>query len=115
MFRHCVLSSALQRWIDLSQDFEMASLECWVTLLDVLKDLRTRQAAMTDLLLLSCSLDSVPVSQISLNIAIIRIMTLAIRYFSKNLDSELWDMVLCSMLDWLQVCTVQRAIHNWVF
>ena len=104
MFCYCVLSSALERWIYLSQDSEVATLECRLTLLEVLKDVRTRQETMTDQLLFSCCLDNVAVSLISLNLAIMRIMKLAVTNFSENMESELWDMVLCSILDWLQVC-----------
>ena len=104
MFCYCVLSSALERWIYLSQDSDVAALECRLTLLEVLKDVRTRQETMTDQLLFSCCLDNVAVSLISLNLAIMRIMKLAVTNFSENMESELWDMVLCSILDWLQVC-----------
>ena len=103
MFFYCILSSALERWVHVSQDSDVAILECRLTLLEVLKDLKTRQETMADHLLFSCCLDSVEVPLISLNLAITRIMKLAVKNFPENLECELWDMILCSMLDWLQV------------
>lgn len=104
MFCYCILSSALERWIQLSRDSDIAVLEVQVTLLDVLKDFKTRQETMTEQLLFSCCLDSVELSLISLNMALMRIMKMSVMKFSGNIESELWDMILCSMLDWLQVC-----------
>lgn len=104
MFCHCVISSALERWIELSQQSDIASLEVRVTLLDLLKDIKTGQETMSEQLLFSCCLDSAELTQISLNMAIMRIMKVAVMNFPGNIESELWDMILCSMLDWLQVC-----------
>ena len=105
MFCYCVLSSALERWIDLSCDSSVALLEFQSILLQVLKGIKARQETMTDQLLFSCCLDNVEVWIISLNLAITRIMRLAVGNVSEKMESELWDMILCSMLDWLQVCT----------
>ena len=106
MFCYCVLSSGLERWVQVSQDSDIAALECRLTFLEVLNDLKTRQETMADHLLFSCCLDNVQVPLISLNLAIMRIMKLGVRNFSENMESELWDMILCSMLDWLQVCAL---------
>lgn len=113
MFCYSVLSSALERWIHLSQDSDIAALECRLTLLEVLKDIKTRQETMTEQLLFSCCLDDVEVSLISLNLAIMRIMKMAVMNFSENMESELWDMILCSMLDWLQVCICIYCFNFW--
>ncbi|CAB3985051.1 E3 ubiquitin- ligase listerin [Paramuricea clavata] len=114
MFCYSVLSSALERWIHLSQDSDIAALECRLTLLEVLKDIKTRQETMTDQLLFSCCLDDVEVSLISLNLAIMRIMKMAVMNFSESMESELWDMILCSMLDWLQSCQESAMVNNHV-
>lgn len=108
MFCYCILSSALERWIYLSQDSDIATVECRITFHEVLKDIRSRQSEIADFLLFSCSLDDVDVSKISLNLAIMRIMRMAVVNYSENLESELWDMILCSMLDWLQVCSALK-------
>lgn len=104
MFCYSILSSALERWVELSHDSDIATLEFRVTLLDVLKDIKSYQEAMTEQLLFSCCLDSVELSLISLNMAIMRIMKTAVVNFSGNIEGELWDMILCFTLDWLQVC-----------
>ncbi|XP_028412212.1 E3 ubiquitin-protein ligase listerin-like [Dendronephthya gigantea] len=110
MYCLCILSSALERWIYLSQDSEIATMECQMTFLEVLKDVKSRQSEITDLLLFSCSLDDEDVSKISLNLAIMRIMRMAVVNYSENLESEMWDMILCSMLDWLQSCQDSDAV-----
>lgn len=87
----------------MSRDSEIATVECQVTLLDQLKDIKHRVGSIPDQMMFSCCLDEAETSPISLNLAIMRIMTLAVGNFSENIESELWDSILCSMLEWLQV------------
>ena len=106
MFCLCLISCALERWVYLAKDSEIAGLECRSTLLDVLEDIRDRKDTLEALLLFSCSLNDVQMSTVSTNMAIIRIFKLAVSNYSMNINAEQWDMILCCMLDWLQVSTV---------
>ena len=103
MFCYCVLSCAFKKWIILSEDSEIASLECRVTLFEVLVNFKARQNDLSHFLFLNCPLNDVCAAQLSLNLALIQIMVSTVANFPEHIDNELWDTILCSMLDWLQV------------
>ncbi|XP_046848611.1 E3 ubiquitin-protein ligase listerin-like isoform X2 [Xenia sp. Carnegie-2017] len=113
MFCYCVLSCAFKKWIILSEDSEIASLECRVTLFEVLVDFKARQNDLSHLLFFNCPLNDVGAAQLSLNLALIQIMVSTVANFPEHIDNELWDTILCSMLDWLQGCQESnlKAVH----
>ena len=105
MFCLSLIACAFERWIFLTKDCEIGTLECRLTLLDTIEGIRERKDTIIEDLLFSCCLNDVQMSAISVNSAILRLFKLVVSSYSMDTSSEQWDMILCFMLDWLQVGT----------
>ena len=108
MFHLCLVSCAFERWVHLTRDSNIGTMECRLTLLDVLEEIKTAKDKIENLLLFSCCIDAAEMSTLSLNMAIIRIFKLAVANYSTYVNADQWDMILCCMLDWLQVSVLLK-------